>query len=376
MKFLENILVTVDFSDSTDFVIENSIQLADKFNSHITLMHVIANDHLNDKLDHFIEESVQTKLSKIASEISAKGIQLKDHIVVHGVPFEKIIDEVETHDYNVIIAGKSSKTESAVYGPGTTVDKLIRKNEVPVWVVKSEPAKPIKKIVCPVDFSPSSQRALDNAITLSRRFKAELSILHIYTPVNYSSIWYEIDSIHENEKLKLQREQEFNDFLKDYDLTDVTYQTVTLEGEVHTKVINYIEQNDIDLLLMGATGRTGLSRLLLGSTAVKVTRVAPCNFVTTKTRDITDDFFKSSLKSMEALMISARESFEEKDYNKAIEKYNIALKHHPYNIPTLLGLIEASEALGDQNKVDYYKSYINQVVDRLWGKAYKDTLTI
>jgi nucleotide-binding universal stress UspA family protein len=376
MKFLENILVTVDFSESSDYVIENAIKLAEKFNSHITLMHVIAEEHLPDKLDHFIEESVQSKLEKIASDIKAKGIKLKDSIIEHGTPFEKIINEAESNDYNVIIAGKSSKTENSAYGPGTTVDKLIRKNEVPIWVVKPEPVKPIQKILCPVDFSDASYRALDNALTLAQRFKASLTILHIYTPVSYSSIWYEADNEHENTILISKQEKEFQDFLSQFDLKGISYKEVIIIGEVHVEILNFIKENNIDLLLMGTTGRTGLSRILMGSSATKVTRESPCNFITTKTKNITDDSFENSLKSMESIMNSAKKHFEEEDYKKAIKKYKIALKRHPYNIPILMGIIKTYEAAKDKNKVEYYRNYAHHVIERIWGKEYLHKLKL
>lgn len=376
MKYLENILVLVDFSESSDFVIENAIQLAEKFKSQVTLMHVIAEENLSDKLGQFIEESVKSKLDKIASDIKAKKIKLKGVIIEHGVPFERIINEVETNDYNVIIAGKSSKTENAAYGPGTTVDKLIRKNEVPVWVVRPEPVKPIKKILCPVDFSDASYRALDNAITLTRKFEADLTVLHVYTPVSYSSIWYETDNEQENALLKTNQEKEFQHFLTQFDFKNISCTQETLVGEVHAEVLKYINKNAIDLLILGTTGRTGLSRILMGSTATKVTRESPCNFITTKTKDITDSAFENNLKAFEAILNAAKKLYEDKDYKKAISKYLLALKQHPYSIPILTGLIKAYEAQKDKNKAEYYRNYANQVLERIWGEEYVSKLKL
>ncbi len=370
MKYLQKILVTIDFSESSNYIVENSIKLAEKFNSEITLMHVIGEEHLSEKLDHFIEESVQTELDKIASQITSKGIKLNESVITHGAPFEKIIDEASANDYNVIIAGKSTKTENNSYGNGTTVDKLIRKNEIPVWVVRPQPVGDIKKILCPVDFSDASKRALDNAITLARSYKATLTILNVYKPIHYSSMWYEVDSVNENKALRLNQEAEFKKFLTNFDLTDVSYNAVSLEGEVHSEILKFVKENEIGLLLMGTTGRSGLSRLLMGSTTTKVTREVQCNFITTKTKDITDDYFGSSLKSLEIIINSARKLIEKKDYNGAIEKYTIALKQHPYNIPVFLGLIECYEAIDDKDKVEYYRNNAHIIVERIWGKKY------
>lgn len=370
MKFLQNILVTVDFSESSDYVVENAIRLAEKFESQITLMHVISVHHLSSKMDKLVEESVASKLAKIAADVRAKGIDLKESIVEHGVPFEKIIHEAQTGDYNVIVVGSEKKTETESYKLGTTDEKLIRKNQIPIWVVKPEPLRNIKKILCPVDFSDASLRALNNAVTLAQSFEAELSILHVYTPVAYSPMWLEIDYAQENEILKSTQETEFHDFLEQLDMKDVSYRKVIIEGVDHQEILQFIEENNIDLLLMGTTGRTGLSRILMGSTTAKVTRELPCSFIAMKARDITDDYFESSLNSLESIINSAKQSFQNKDYEKSIEKYAIALKQHPDNIPILMGLIESYQAIGNQHKAVYYKKYGREVIKRVWGDKY------
>jgi len=376
MKFLQNILVTVDLSESTDYVIENAIRLAKKFDSQITLMHIISVQYQSSKMDKFVEESVASKLEKIASDVKAKGVDLKESIIEHGVPFEKIIHEAQTGDYNVIVVGSAKKAKDETYKLGSTVEKLIRKNQIPVWVVKHEPLNPIKKIVCPVDFSDASLRALNNAVTLAQSFEAELTILHVYTPVAYSPMWIEIDYAQENKLLKSTQETEFNDFLEQLDMKDVNYNKVILEGVDYEEILHFIEENTHDLLLMGTTGRTGVSRILMGSTTEKVTRALPCSFITMKAKDITDDYFESTLNSLESIINSAKQSFQNKDYEKSIEKYAIALKQHPDNIPVLMGLIESYQAIENQHKADYYRKYGREVIERIWGKKYLNTFKL
>ncbi|TLX73017.1 universal stress protein [Labilibacter sediminis] len=370
MKFLQNILVTIDFSESTEYVIEKAILLAEKFDSQITLMHVISDHSVSAKMDKFIEESVAANMLKITGRINARGIDVRGSVIEHGVAFEKIIQEAQTNDYNVIVASSGKKVGAESYKLGTTVEKLIRKNQIPIWVVKSESLKSIKKILCPVDFSDASLRALNNAITLAQTFDAELTILHTYSSSTSYSIWLEVDYEQENQLIKTAQEEEFQEFLEQVDLNDVAYKKVSIEGVAHQEILDFIKDNDIDLLLMGTTGRTGLSRILMGSTTVKVTRELPCSFITTKAKDITDDYFESNLKSIESIINSAKQSFEDKDYTKSIEKYSIALKQHPDNIPILMGLIDSYEAVGNQHKADYYKRYGREVISRLWGKKY------
>lgn len=376
MKLLQNILVTVEFNESLNCVIKNSIMLAEKFNSQITLMHVISDHNMSLELKKFVEESVRLKLDEITSDIKAKGIDLRDSIIENGIPFEKIIQEAQINDYNVIVAGAGNKIGKESFKLGTTVVKLMRKNQIPIWVVKQETVKDIKKILCPIDFSAASQRALNNAITLAKRFDAELYILHIYAPISYYTTRFDVDITQENKISKSKQEKEFHDLLEQVNLKDVLYKKIINEGVAHLEILEFIKENNIDLLLMGTTGRTGLSRLLMGSITEKVTRELPCSFITTKAKDITDDYFESNLKSIEAILNSAKQSFQNKDYEKAIDKYSIALKQYPDNIPIIMGIIESYQAIDNQHKVDYYRIYAREVIKRTWGEEYIDKLKL
>jgi nucleotide-binding universal stress UspA family protein len=370
MKLLQNILACVDLSESTSDVIKKSISLAEKFNSQLTLMHVIAGDQLSPELNKVVEESVDTRIKSISTEIRSKKIDLKKVIIERGVPFEKIIREAQNNDYNVIVAGSGNKSDSDAYKLGTTVEKLIRKNQIPVWVVNKEKSKNVEKIVCPVDFSDASHRALKNAIVLSKKFDAELTILNVFTPVNYFSVRFQVNNERENKILKKQLEDEFNSFLEKFDLSQIKYSKVIAEGESHKEILKFIKENNIDLLLIGTTGKTNLSRLLMGSVTEKVTREVPCDFVTTKAKDITEEYFESNLASLESIINSAKDSISENDYEKALEKYFIALKQYPDNIPVLIGIIESYRVLKDETKVTYYQEYARNVVKRIWGNEY------
>lgn len=370
MKLLKNILVTIDFSESSKYVIENSIRLAEKFHSQITLMHVIADEKISSEILKMYTESVKLKLENISSTIKSKGIEVNKIIIEKGVPFEKIILEAQNNEYNVIIAGSGNKEKQEAYKLGTTVEKIVRKNQIPVWVVKNEDLKEIHKIICPVDFSDASKRALNNAITLAHKFGAELLIMNVFIPVNYSSMRFEVDNASENKELKKKQEKNLNEFLEQFDFSHIKYRIEIKEGEPFLEILKGIMKNKIELLVMGTTGKTGLSRLLMGSVTEKVIREVPCNFITTKSVDITDNYFDSNLKSIESILSSARKSFEKKDFEHALEKYHIALKQYPDNIPVILGIIETYEAIENKTKAEYYKVYGREVVKRIWGDKY------
>lgn len=370
MKLLQNILSTIDFSSSSEKVIDKSILLAKKFNSNITLFHVFEGKSLSDDVKKLVYDTVNSKLKVISERINGEGVPVKAIIIKEGVPFEEIINEAHHHDYNVIVAGEGDSKNEAKFKLGTTVLKLMRKNHVPLWVVKNESVKGIRKIACPIDFSDASLRALNNAKTLAKRFNAELNIISVYEPIYVSNPWINVDNVKENETSITAQKVKLQDLTQRVNLEDVNFNVKLLKGEPYNEILKYIQKNNIDLLLMGTTGKTALSRLLIGSVTEKVTREVPCSFITTKATDITQGYIESNLQSIESIIQSAKNLYEKQKYEEAIEKYTIGLQQHPDNIPIIKGLIETNKKLGNLQKVDHYTSYAKEVILRIWGKDY------
>ncbi|PLX15862.1 MAG: hypothetical protein C0597_08370 [Marinilabiliales bacterium] len=367
MKLLQDILVTTDFSESSDRAIEASIQLAKKFKSRIALMHVLTEEAVSEETKILIEQTVHNNLLEVKEKILKEDVYVSEVIIERGVVFEKIIQVAQGRNVNLIVAGSGSKDGNDKFKLGTTVEKLMRKNQIPLWVVKNEKVQPIRKIVCPVDFSDASKRALLNAITLAERFDAGLTVINVFVPIVSTSLRISQNIEEDNKDLRKQKEKEFDKFLSEIDFKSLEYKKELLMGIPFVEIYKTIKGSNADLLLMGTTGKTGLSKLLMGSVTEKVTRELPCSFITTKAKDITDDYLESNLKGVESILNPARNHFNKGDYELAIEEFTIGLKQYPDNIPILMGLIDSYKALGNNTKVDFYTEYKKEVIKRTWG---------
>lgn len=139
----------------------------------------------------------------------------------------------------------------------------------------------ISHILHPTDFSADSARALQYATTLAQQFNAELHLLHVYTEP-LLSVAPPIAGIlppgYQDEVNKgLQAE-----LAKLADDTDVSIVRKLVEGNVVSEIIRYLDDNHIDLIVMGTHGRTGLKHMLIGSVAENVVRHASCPVLTTR----------------------------------------------------------------------------------------------
>ena len=130
-----------------------------------------------------------------------------------------------------------------------------------------------KNILLLTDFTEASQAAVAYAMGLARHFKARLFPAHACDPVLLTESFDTavVDKIVENTQQKLAG------LIKEKDIAACP---LFARGAIEALFPRWIEQNGIDLVVVGTHGRRGLQRLLLGSTAEFVFRNAPCPVLT------------------------------------------------------------------------------------------------
>ena len=138
----------------------------------------------------------------------------------------------------------------------------------------------IERILCPVDFSPDSRRALDYALSLSERFGAKVTVLHVVanTPlvdvipsVGVGGIQPMILSDTDRQAVLAHLEA----FVPSAAANTVALQ-VEDAPDVRAEILAQALEGKADLIVLGSHGRSGVEHLLLGSTTERVLRKARC----------------------------------------------------------------------------------------------------
>jgi nucleotide-binding universal stress UspA family protein len=134
------------------------------------------------------------------------------------------------------------------------------------------------KIVCPIDFSPGSRKALWVAAKLAHESSAPLVLVHVWQPSHWtvagefqlaSSVLEDMIAAEEAELTKWKL------LASELGARDVIIKFLT--GAAWDQIVAVARQDRaVDLIVMGTHGRTGLKHVLLGSVAEKVVRHAPC----------------------------------------------------------------------------------------------------
>jgi len=130
-----------------------------------------------------------------------------------------------------------------------------------------------KNILLLTDLSEASQTAAAYALGLARHFKAQLFPAHACDPV----ILTEAVNTSVLEEVAENSRQRLAGLIKE---TDVAVHPLFARGMLESVFPRWIEENGIDLVVVGTHGRRGLQRFLLGSTAEFVCRNAPCPVLT------------------------------------------------------------------------------------------------
>jgi len=134
----------------------------------------------------------------------------------------------------------------------------------------------LKNILYASDFSQTAETALPFVKGLSRQYTATVHALHVRTPF-YPIVGPEgLPQIMEAEKEQSKLDaQQLNE-----KLLDVPHRVTVVHGDVWPSVADIVQQQDIDMIVMRARGRSGIAKVALGSVAEEVFRQAACLVLT------------------------------------------------------------------------------------------------
>jgi nucleotide-binding universal stress UspA family protein len=142
----------------------------------------------------------------------------------------------------------------------------------------------IKTVLVPVDFSTFSSKALDYAVAFGEQFQAALVLLHVVEPMVYPENYMTIPAVSDDinaslmkaaeEKLGAQRDRVRGNHLE--------ISVLTRLGRPYVEITEAARELGADLIILGTHGHTGLKHVLLGSTAERVVRHAPCPVLTVR----------------------------------------------------------------------------------------------
>lgn len=155
----------------------------------------------------------------------------------------------------------------------------MKKNTSPKPAPASDggPLARIKSILVPVDFSPDSTRSLSYAAPLAAQLNAKLVLLHVVEPVATPDFAGAFPLAMDNDKALAESKIALESIAKKLKVpTKSIDRIITRFGRAYHEIAEAARSLKVDLVVLATRGNTGLKHVLLGSTAERVVRHAPC----------------------------------------------------------------------------------------------------
>ena len=137
--------------------------------------------------------------------------------------------------------------------------------------------KEFKKILFPVDLSDVSAKIVPYVSNVAKKFGAEIHLLFVVRQFRYYTDGYVgLTTIQDFENEAIAgAEKNIDEFAETHFKGHPVCTTKIVLGDASEEIINYIQDENIDLVIMGTHGRKGLDRILFGSVAERVIKMAP-----------------------------------------------------------------------------------------------------
>jgi universal stress protein E len=308
MQPFGNILVGVDLTqyDPTTFqpslvareIVRQALWLADKTAARLTFFSVLNLTtenlpHLNESDFRFLTSTAEQNAGKILSDLvqqaRARGIEAENKLAL-GRSWLEIIRQVLRDKHDLLLVGTRDRTGLGRMIFGSTAIKLVRRCPCPVWVAKPEPEPAQWNILVASDLTPVSEKALVLAARLSRITLATIHLLHV-VDFPLDQVWSIglPDAKEEAYRRGVRREAEQAlqaqiDHAGARSLSPAVQIRLVddVGGLPDEGILSFIQENEIDLLVMGTIGRSGITGVMIGNTAERILPELTCSLLAVK----------------------------------------------------------------------------------------------
>ena len=362
MRMLQSILLAVECRRVDDAALKAAVRLAKAFGSQLTLLHVVEAAHPAIQL--YRMQDAESYLKKLSDWLAEMQVTVARSVVRSGTPAHTIIDVAKEQNADLIVIGAGDQRDSAVFTLGPIAEAVTGHASQPVLAVRpGDPELHFRKILCPVDHSRTSLRGLQNAVRLAQSIVGELFVLSVIPEVSWLTAAVETGVL-TDARIEHASEwtQEFDQFVQKVDFSGVTWKSELRFGVPHEQIVAAARELGSDLIVVGATGRTGLVQVLLGSTTRRLLRDLPCSLLTVKQDDVLEELFESDLVGISRMMTEARSLSGAQSYLPAIILYREVLSRDPFHTEAMSQLAVLLDAIGESDEADKYRQRLARLM--------------
>lgn len=272
---MKRILAATDFSTRSQQAVRRAGLLARQTGAELVLLHIVDGDQPERLVALGQSEGRKILEEQIAAITELQGVPCRP-VIATGAAYEAILRAAGEIAPDLIVMGAHRKQLLRDIFIGTTIERVIRTGSWPVLMVNTEVAHAYTSVLAAVDLSEASAEALRAAHALGLLAGGRLTLAHAFGAAAKSKMLLadvekeNIDAYVEEERLRSL--SELHGFMKSLSLGPITWSPYLVEGEAVPAISAAVATLRPELLVVGTHGRTGLSKILLGSVAEEVLR--------------------------------------------------------------------------------------------------------
>ncbi len=222
---------------------------------------------VNLELQAAQEAAVRSRLESWQEKAAGMGVHLEPRIRTSASAYEGILEEAEAVQPDWIVMGRHGLTGLSRLLLGSVTARVIGHSVFSVLVVPQGAVLQFKRVLIAVDDSPFSVAAWQEALSITQRMESQL------TAITVAPSRGEVKAANQ-----VVQRMEAEARLREVPLTAA----VLPYGHPFEVILQMAQTKQVNLIVLGSHGRTGLRRLLLGSTAERVIGQAPCPVLVVK----------------------------------------------------------------------------------------------
>ena len=297
MRRFSRILCPVDFSDISQHALEHAFAFARWFDASVTGLFVYTPIFTAPGVglyaypaapvvEQINKADYEADLLAFLGQANPQRVAVSARVEV-GAPASEIVAAAESLGADLVVLGTHGTRGFEHLMLGSVAERVLRMCPAPVLTVppraQATSELPVKRVLCPIDFSGPSKAALDVALSIAQEGDAEITILHVSDvptdeplttrPITTPEFYAEYDAA---------ARERLNALVSDGIATWCRPTTAIRHGKAYREILSAADESRADLIVIGVHGRNPLDLLLFGSTTNQVVRRATCPVLTVR----------------------------------------------------------------------------------------------
>ncbi len=289
MAKLDRLLLSTDGSKFSEGAVREAVKLAKLYSSRLFVISVVETnpeyETIAPQLVEKAEKETKGNLESVKSLASSEGVDC-EIIARHSEnPYESIVDEARKNKVDMIIMGRRGRTGLKRVLMGSVTARVIGHSPCNVLVVPQAARITCKKILVATDGSKYSLAAASEAVGIAKRCGAVLVVVSV-VPSESASPFDIVRSDMQRDLIARKEldeaEKNISELSKLAEREGIKAECLVVGGRPSEAIVDEAEKGNIDLIVVGSHGRTGMERLLMGSVTERVVGRADCAVLVVK----------------------------------------------------------------------------------------------